>query len=223
LPNPALSVVQNNTACVLTLTELVADSTYALSPSIAMTGSYPVSPSSVASGSSQFYVSAKLSATSFSGNFSISLAYSDDPAAVTAGVTASYLSVTGSGAAAAVAAPTYTVAFDTAPALDVRVDAGYVVTQVSGKASLTDGATTGTGYVVDLGTLSASPTFADVDAVYNAGSPVTISGANPQVDGTAFSLVGVDLHTAAVRTLVIRNRVSGVSSYQAIRITFSHP
>lgn len=222
LANPALSVVSGNTACSLTLTEIVADDTYAITPPIALTGSYQASPSSAATGSKAFYVNAKLSSATFTNAFTTTLLYSDTRAAAT-GFAASYASVSASGSASAAPAPDYTIDFTTSPALSVIVDAGNVVTSVAGAATLSGATIAGSAYVIDAGTLSASPTFAEVDAVYAAGSPTTISGATTQIAAAAFSLVGADLDTATARTVIVRAVTSSVPSYQIIRVTFSPP
>jgi hypothetical protein len=223
MDNAALSVVKNNTACVLTLTSLVADQTYAATPSIAMGSSYAGSASAFApSGAVNFYANAKLSATTFSSDFVVTILYSDDKRAATGALTAGYASVAATSTATSQTSPNYTLDMAT-DALAVQTDANYIVTAATGLADLTDGSTTGDGYIVDLGTLATTPTFAQLDAAYTAGSPTTISGANPQITAATFGLVGVDLTTAAVRTIVIRKSVSGVRSFQTFKITFSHP
>ena len=101
----------------------------------------------------------------------------------------------------------------------LRDNANNIVTSATGNASLTDGSTTGTGYVVDDGTLAATPTFGQLDAAYNAGTETAIAGANPTIAASAFHLVGADLDVTNVRTLIIRRVTSGVAAYQAFKVT----
>lgn len=74
LANPALSVVTNNSACVLTLTSMTdASTTYVLASPIAMTTGFRASASAAGSGSSAFYVNAKVSTASFDSPFVVTL------------------------------------------------------------------------------------------------------------------------------------------------------
>jgi hypothetical protein len=223
MTNPVLSVITNNTACVLTLTDLKADQTYVATPEIDLTNAYQGSPSEFApSGAVRFYGNAKLSSATFAAAFTMTFLYSDDPRAATGSVQASHSSVAATSASTSVTAPDYTMDL-VAGALAVQTDVDYIVTGVSGTADLTDGSITGEGYVVDLATLPATPTFAELDAAYTAGTPVAIGGANPSIAASAFGLTAVDLTSPVVRTLIIRRVTSGVRAYQTFKITFSHP
>jgi hypothetical protein len=122
--------------------------------------------------------------------------------------------------ASVVPPPNYT--FDPAGVM-VKVDASRVVLSVSGGLTLTDGTRTGTAYVVDAGTLPASPTFADYDGVYQAGTAVAITGPNPVIPGASLLAVGMSLVSPVTRTVLVRRQVSGVVAYQAIKLTFNGP
>lgn len=224
MDNPALSVVQGNAACVLTLTQLVADQTYIGTPAIALGTSLAGSASAFAPNASPlaFYANAALSSASFNADFTVTVLYSDDANLKTGAVTSGYASVAATSSATGINAPNYTISLGS---LTVQVDVNYVVQSATGTANLTDGTVTGTTYFVDQGTLGASPTFAELDAAYNAASPAptSISGANPQVAASAFGLVGVNLSSTAYRTIVIRRLVTTVPSYETFRIAFSHP
>jgi len=116
--------------------------------------------------------------------------------------------------------PNYT--FDPASVV-VKVDASRTVLSVSGDLTLTDGTRTGTAYVVNAGTLPASPTLADYDGAYQAGTQVVIAGANPVIPGASLLAVGTSLVSPATRTVLVRRQVSGVVAYQAIKLTFNGP
>ncbi len=227
MDNPALSVIQDNTACVLTLTSIVADQTYTAAPSIAMGTSYAGTASSFApsgGGSLAFYGNAELSSGSFGSNFVVTFVYSDNPSLATGALTAQYVSVTATSTATDINSPNYTLDL-VSGALTVNIDANYVVESVSGTVILDNGTITGGAYFVDQGVLGSSPTFSQIDTAYSAASPAptTISGSNPSVAASALGLVGVNLTSTAYRTVVIQRLVSGVPSYQTFRIAFSHP
>ena len=225
MDDPALSVVKNNTACALTLTEIVADQTYTGTPAILLGTSLAGSASSFAptsGGALSFYANAVLSSASFASDFVVTILYSDDPNLNTGSVTSGYAVVAATSTATDIYAPDYTISLG---AFAVQVDVNYIIQSASGTANLIDGSIAGTKYFVDQGTLGASPTFEELDTAYNAASPAptSITGANPQVAAAAFGLVGVDLSSTAHSTIVIRRVVSGVPSYETFRIAFSHP
>ena len=224
LAHPALSVIKNDSDCELTLTEIVADGiTYDGSPSIGLEGSYQLAASSFmdegAGGSPpiSFYANARMNPTDFSSDFTVTVLYSDDPNIASGSNNASYAEWSSSAVGDHVAAPNYTLENGIA----VQTDANGVVTLALGSVDLTDGLVTGEHYFVDLGTLPASPTYAQVDAVFEAASPTAISGANPSIPVAAFSLDGATL--PVVRTLLIRHVENDVPSYQAFRVTFNAP
>ena len=103
------------------------------------------------------------------------------------------------------------------------VDANNIVQSASGNAQLTDGLVTGDQYVVDMDTLPASPTFAELDAAYLAGTPQNLGGANPTIPVSALSIAGLDLSAPQHRNIIVAHTVSGTRAYQVFRITFNHP
>lgn len=217
LQNAPLSVVKNNTGCVLTVTGLVTTSaTHAATPSFALDSAYQSSASAFGSGPTLFYANAKLSAMTFAADFVISLQYSDDPRLVSSSNTASYTVQAGSASAEQVAAPNYTIDVTT---IVVQTDDADVVQAASGTANLTDGAVTGQSYVI-VASLNGS-TYADLDAAYTGGTPTSLSGANPQIAAAAFDLVGADLTGGLVRHLIVANTSDGVRSYQRFTVTFN--
>lgn len=84
---PALSVVTNNAACVLTLTQVVTSTTTTLSSAIPLSSTYAASASTAPSADGTFSVNATLSATTFAANFTLTVLYSADPATGTGAVT----------------------------------------------------------------------------------------------------------------------------------------
>jgi hypothetical protein len=90
LAHNVLSVVRNDAACELTITELVSSSSLeprSLVPPITMTGSYAAAGSAVGSGESTFYANARLGSTGFADPFVVSLLTSDDPSLASLQVT----------------------------------------------------------------------------------------------------------------------------------------
>jgi hypothetical protein len=150
----------------------------------------------------------------------LTLLVSADPQSSSSVATGSYSSTTGVSSSGAVLPPDYTHAV---VGLAIQVDGSEIVTSVAGNLALTDGARPGTSYVIDSGSLPASPSFGACEAAYGAGSVVAIAGPSPSIPLTSFLPVGTDLGSTVIRTLLIRREESGVASFQTIRITFPSP
>ena len=223
MDNNPLSVVMDNTGCTLTLTALVTNentkTTYTASPSIVLGASYAGTASSFANGANPiaFYGNAMLSSLSFASNFTLDILYSDDPSLGSASLTGVYTTVTASSFTTDNAAPNYTLSLS---ALTVSIDNLFVVESVAGTANLTAGSVTGDQYYVDQGTLTASPTFAQIDSAYASATKVTIPSPF-HIGAGSFGLVSTTL--PQYRTIVIHNVTSGVASYQTFYVTFNHP
>jgi hypothetical protein len=215
LDNAALSVVQGNTACVLTLTELhTASGAIAANPSFAMTGSYQTTASSFGSAPIEFYANARLSSTSFASNFTVQLVFSDDPNAASASRNASFAVADTSASASSIESPDYSIALT---GITLQTDEGDVVQSASGTAALTAGDIAGQTFVVATGSGFAS--FDDMDTAYLAGTPAAIPMSNA-IPVSAFGLGGTDLTSNQVRSLIVANTVDGVRAYQTFTITF---
>lgn len=216
---PALSVVRSNAGCELSITALVADATYTASPALALSSNYgSASAFAKPSGGPSFYGNAKLGSSSFDGNFVLSLLFSGDATGQTGSTSGTYATSTATSSSSAVAPPDYAFSLT---GVAYEYDVNKVVTQVSGGVALTDGTYPGDSYVVDAGTLGASPTFADYDAAYTAGTKTSISSVNPTVATSNLLSVGTSVASPVVRTIVLRRVVQGVVAYQAIRVTFT--
>lgn len=222
MDNPALSVVQNDNTCVLTVTGVYADQAYAATPSIVLGTSYAATASFFGTGAAQFTANAKLDSNQFAADFQISLVYGDISTTPTNHVVNSaYATVQASTVATYVAAPNYSI---NVSGLQFQLDALKIITSVGGTATLTDGSVTGSQYAIDMGTLPANPTYAQVQLAYTAAilTQKPISGANPTVNGSQFNVVGLSLlgGVTQVRTLIVQRSVAGVAAYQLFRITF---
>ena len=228
MDNPALAVVQDNTACVLTLTELVTNentkTTYTATPSITLGAAYVGSASAFANGGvTAFYGNAMMAPADFSANFSVTILYSDNPSLATGALTGVYASVTASSATQSITAPNYSLDLNSG-SLTVAVNNAYTVQSVTGTASLVASSVTGTSYYVDQGILGASPTFTQLHTAYSSATTTAIADTgNVSIAASAFGLSGVSLSSTVYRTVVIQRLVSGVAAYQTFRIAFSHP
>lgn len=216
-----LSVVQNNTACVLTLTKIVADQTYTGSPALAMSGSYAGSASTFTGDAGvAFYANARLSSTTFASAVTVYLIYSNDSSLLTGSLDGAYVSMSASASTSGTTPPNYTLDLTTG-ALAANVSATTSSVQsASGTANLVVGTTAGEGYYVDQGALPSTPTFGQLDAAYTAASKTSIASSPVLVPAASFGLTGVTISTPVVRTIVIQHNVSGVHSYQTFAITF---
>lgn len=228
MDNPALSVVQDNTTCVLTLTALVTNentkTTYTASPAITLGAAFAGGGSAFDSGAgTAFYGNAKMSPADFSSNFTVTILYSDNPSLATGAITGVYASVTAAAVTQSIDAPNYALDLDTG-ALTVIVNSSFVVQSLTGTATLTASTVTGGSYYVDQGTLPATPTFAQLDTAFKSATTTAISGGGDvTINSSAFGLTGVSLNSTVYRTIVIQRVVSGVASYQTFRISFNHP
>jgi hypothetical protein len=215
MDNPALSVIMNNTACVLTLTELVGTDTYLATPDIALGASYAGSASTFAIDGEAlaFYANAKLDSLAFASNFTLTIPFSDDPGAASGSTSATYASVSSTGnQAQQVLAPDYAVGFGS---LVLRTDVDQVVTTASGTVSLSLGSQAGEFYVVNTNA-SLGSDFADIDAAYAAGTPAAVAATIP---AASFSLGGTTLPEH--RNIIILHASNGVKAYQVVTITFN--
>jgi hypothetical protein len=143
----------------------------------------------------------------------VNIVDSDDDAGATGDNTAQYATVSSIAIATQVAAPDYTGA----DRIAVQIDAHDRVTTVTGDLDLTDGSVPAEDYVIHPGTLPASPTFAEVDSLFSAGTKIIM---NRVIPGSGFLRVGDDLSAPLSRTAILHHEVSGVSSYQIFKITF---
>jgi hypothetical protein len=214
LDNPVLSVLLNDTACVLTLTSLhTTGGSLAATPAIVLTTAFATSASSMGTPTS-FFANAKLSSVAFASAFVLTVVFSDDPKLASADNVANIDVVVATATSQAVPAPDFTIDVS---GLVVVTDANNIIQSVTGAAHLTAGAVAGQSLVV----LEAAglTTYADIDTAFKGATPVAFTS---DVAAAAFTLVGVDLTTPAVRTLIVSNTTNGVTSYESFEITF-HP
>lgn len=210
-----LSVVMNDTACVLTLTELhTTGGLIVAAPPIALTASYQVTPSSF-TGALDFYANARLSPLMYAADFVLTILYSDDPRLATADVPATFAVAESSVTAQSVPAPNYMLSV---AGLVVLTDVADVIQSVTGSIALTDGSVTGQRYVVV--NASGLDLYDEVDAAYIAATDVAIAASIPASD---FAATLVTASAPTIRTLIIANTVNGVASYQVFAITFHEP
>ena len=213
LDNAPLSVVLNDTACVLTLTSLhttagILDGT----PTFALTTAFQATASAFGT-PTDFFANARLSSVAFSTDFVISIVFSEDPALATADNTAQFDVVVAT-ATAAGAAPVPDFLLDVSGIL-VRTDVNDVVQSATGSAALSNDVVAGKTFVVVTG--GGLTTHAQLDAAFVGESALTAT-----IPAAAFTLGGTDLTANQVRTLIIADTAEGVASYQAFTITF-HP
>jgi len=225
----ALSVVKNNSACSLAVTQVIAGSamapdTYEMAAPLTLSASYPNNGSAFmldGTGATIFYANFRIQPNmSFSSNFTLNMVYSDDSTETTASKSAAFAVQTSSASSSNVAPPDYSISL---AGLTIQVDADDVVQTASGTATLTDGMVIGETYVVDSDTLGATPTFAEIDAIYTGGTPTSLMGSNPTIPAADFNLGSADLTAGVVRNLIVANIENGTRAYQVFRITFNHP
>jgi hypothetical protein len=213
LANDPLTVVVNDLACQLTLTDLVTtgEGTLAASTPIELSDMYGMDAASFGS-PILFYANARITPADFSVAFVLDILFSDTPVADPRTVIAALAVVTSTATAEAVPAP------DTALDLSgftFETDFNDVVTTFEGDAVLTAGSVPGQEYVLVQGTVGSG--YDEVEAAFIAGTPAAVPGTIAAAD----FMVSGDVTVSVVRTLIISNTVSGVTSYQVFAITFS--
>jgi hypothetical protein len=218
LNHPALTVILNDTACALTLTDLVTDAptddTRPASTPIPLGETYVTNAVASFGSPILFYANALITPADFSGDFVLTILFSDDPSLNTADAQASFAVATSTATAMGVPAPNTTLDFSS---FVLMTDFNDVVTSATGTVGLTPGSQLGQTYV--LLETSGLMTYADIDAAFLAGSPAAVPATIAAAD---FMLVGDDLTgTPQVRTLIIANTESGVASYQVFEISFT--
>jgi len=100
------------------------------------------------------------------------MVYSDNLSETDLSTNTSFVVFTSTATAGVVPAPNATM---TLSALDIKVDAKNVVKTAAGSANLTQGSVVGESYVIDFNTLGSSPTFAAVDAAFNAAGKTHVA------------------------------------------------
>lgn len=210
-----LTVVLNDTACVLTMTAVhTTTGIIAAVPPIALTSAFQPAASSF-DVPIEFYANARVDDPAFSDDFLLTILYSDDETLASGVNTAGFTVVASTSLGSAVLAPDYVLDLET---LIVLTDAGDFVQTATGTAGLSNDPATGqdgeTYVVVDASGLN---TYGEIDEAYLAGVPAAFTTTIP---ASAFTLVGEDLTVPDIRTLILAHTVSGVSSYQVFEITF---
>jgi hypothetical protein len=222
-----LQVAKNDTDCVLTIANIVVgEDTFAGTPAIGLSTSnaWKSTPSVfAASGKPSFYGNAKISALTFAADFGISLLVSDSQSAASSDKAATFGTINGSVTSETVPAPNKTINLG---GMSIEKDADAVVLSTGGYAQLDDvaeGPVAGQDYAVYLGSLTSAST---IQAITSAFADATAKGTlaslvDLQVPSESFSLETLDLDSTTVRTVIIRNLVDGVPSYQLFTITFT--
>ncbi len=236
LSYPPLSVLPNDGACVLTLTDIVTaapDDAMLLNPRfdppIPLSDSWAMVHSRISMPGSVMRGNARLDVDAATANVALSIIVSADPSLDEASVAAAAGESRGGVEVNVVAAPDYVLRMADAAGdnpLAIGADAAKIVTSVTGAVTLLAGAHTGDGYVIDLGTLPASPVERTPDMLrrlYERGTPYPIDGMNVTIAPERLALVGADLSSGIRRTVIIARVEHGVASFQTLDMSFAPP
>lgn len=85
-----------------------------------------------------------------------------------------------------------------------------------------NGLVTGNSYAIDS-TLGANPTYSQTRDAYDAAASTqkTITGANPTIQASEFSVVALSiLGSTQIRNIIVKRTSAGISAYQIFRVTF---
>lgn len=215
LDHATLSVIQGDTACTLALTEIITATDGKLAAGTAITLGTSYGTAQAFGSPVKYYANAILSSLTFTGNFTLTLLFSDNPRVGNGSTTATYSVVNASAATLGVTAPNYTLDLS---AVTITTDFLKVSQSVSGNVSLTVGSTTGDLYVIVNG--AVADTYAAINTAYLAGTTVAMS---TSIAASSFIATGLDLTGGVVRSLIIAKVQNGVRSYQKFSITFNPP
>jgi hypothetical protein len=225
LDNPPLTVVEADGNCQLVITSVRANQLYVASSPL-LAGGEPQQSSSFTAASEDggtpqvaFYANAVNTDPGYFGDFTLILFYSPEPNQTSTGTTATYTTNSASPAEIdQLPTPNYSVDLSQ---MTIQTDANNVVTSASGQASFAFNSISGSGYVVDDGTLHDDPTFGQLDALYTSQTPTPIPwDGSFAIDASALSIQGTQL--PAVRSVVIgSDSMNGVSAYQNVTIAIA--
>lgn len=168
-----------------------------------------------------FFGTAKISATSFTSGFTITLLYSDNANEVAANIASKVSAVSGTATLERVPAPDYSIDVSTLNVYTALATPN-VVESTEGDLVATVGVQAGEAYRIYNG--SVGPTWGDVDWAYGQGTVPpgsTITGSPFSVPSTSLLAAGATL--PATRTVIVRHddSATGIPSYQFFTLTFN--
>jgi hypothetical protein len=224
----ALTVEGGDVACTLFISEVKAGAvdnplSYTCAAPFALATGYAASGVAFklnGAGETVFYANFRAEPDlGYQDNFLVRMAYSDDVKKTNADYNTQYDVVTATAVAGLVQAPNATLSL---AELDVRVTATNVVKSAVGNVLLTQGAVPGQRYTIDMGTLDATASYGSVDAFFTNPATVKVDmvGATQLIPAIELGLLTVDLTAPKVRSIIMANTESGVTSYQLFRISF---
>lgn len=229
LPHAALTVVKNDVACHLNVTDLDSNAgdTYTVDGgSYAIADDWSATSRTFASasnpGTDYLYANIRLDDVLFNDAFVLTVRYSDDANDTAVSVSSNYSVVTATAVAERVPAPDYTIDVSS---LVINTDANGDVDTTSGAAAFTLVTQTAEDYVVldaDIG----GPTWADVDSSWNSASAgggmnIGVTAFTGSIPSVQLAPHGMALATPHVRTVILRHTLTGVPSYTTFTITFT--
>ncbi len=228
----ALTVVSNDAACVLSVTEVksgTATTSQSFKPAApfvlaSVYAAQGVAFSLVAAGPTQFYANFRLQPDLlFTSDMVLQMVYSDTVSETDVTTIASYNVVVSTATAALVPAPNATLSLT---GLVIKVDAHNLVKSATGTLILKQGTVAAQQYAVDADTAGSPPTYASLETAFNlaVNTRVTMTpGAAQNIGAAELTLVGLDLTTPKKRNIILTNSLSGVTSYQVFQLTIAHP
>jgi hypothetical protein len=222
-----LSVQKNDSDCDLAVTHVYLGTTgyqpfvSGTASPIALATSYPGSGKAFRSASGdpiKFYANAMITSLSFATDFQITVNLSDDPTSADAGTkNAAFQMQVGTATQSNVLPPSYSVDFSS---MTIQKDNGNLVDSTADYATLTLTGQAGQDYAVYAGAYDSTTPLATLEGLFTGA---TYMGSLPDplhLPAADFTLDGLDLDNSPIRSIVIRNTVNGVSSFQIISVTF---
>lgn len=227
----ALTVIQGDVGCTLAVTAVTAGATatpksfqpaapFTLAPAFATRG---VPFLLGGEGSTQFFANFRIQPDlKFDSDFVVQMVYSDDVKQTDLSNNSTFIVDVSTATAGVVPAPTSALALST---LGLKVDAHNIVKSTSGAMTLTQGSIVAESYVIDFDTLGAAPSYATVEAAFNAPGKVRVplTATTTSIPAADLNTIGLDLSSPKKRSVIVANIENGVNSYQLFQITLNKP
>lgn len=215
LPHPQLTVVKNDTACHLDVTDIVSNigGVYNVQG-----GTYQLADDWSAaartfqqSATEYLYANVRLDDALYNDDFVVTVRYSDDANDTASTVNSNYAVVQGTATAERVPAPDYAIDLTS---VVVQKDVADNIDTIVGTVGLMPNGQSAEDMVVVNGDI-AGTTWVDVDQAFKAGTP------QPAGNIGADQVAAPGTHLPATRVIILRHTLTGVPSYTTFTITFT--
>lgn len=227
LAHAALSVVKDNSSCVLSVdgirigADIGTSVLYVPKSPIPLEGGYCKAPvgfgTSVSADASLFVNVSLLPDITFNSDVTIQVVFAHDAKGASESKPATPAASVGASASVeGVVSPDYVALLTN---LLVRTNLLGIVTTVTGSIDINAGQQPGDSYCVVPRGLGPNPTYLEIDAAFRASVATPCTGSHQSIPWTQLNLLGIPLlQSVAERTIIIAREVNGVRAYQTLNV-----